>query len=349
MGIGMLVTTYAALTTRSTNADLLLFWGAKAQRFAAARGIDVPYLADPLHWALHSDYPPLLPCLWAFSSLAAANFAWGASLATLPVFAGFLVLAVWGLARLDGDDGVAARSAAVMAAFIACTFPAAGVAGNADPVLVFFEAPALFILLFAADRPGATLIAGAFLAACVLTKFEGVFFVAGLLGASLLVPRRTRIRDTAIMAALPAAALSAWFVYCRSHGLLMYLGHPPRLYLSAERLGAVIRRLTAGASYGVAYAPWIVVFLLLCVTRAPRERWTLALGTAAVTLVADALVYLTAPGDPSLWVQWSGARLLLTPLVCLYAAAISEPGGAAALSRSSGDRTRSTASAAPAA
>jgi hypothetical protein len=27
-------------------------------------------------------------------------------------------------------------------------------------------------------------------------------------------------------------------------------------------------------------------------------------------------MYLTGTGDPTLWIQWSGARLSMTPLVC---------------------------------
>ena len=110
--------------------DLLLFWGAKAERFAIAGGIDVAFLRDRDHWALHSDYPPLLSCVWAFASLVAGRFAWGACLGTLPVFSGFLVLAAWGLARLEQDERGAAASAALLGALLAATLPIAATAGN---------------------------------------------------------------------------------------------------------------------------------------------------------------------------------------------------------------------------
>jgi len=342
------VITYAAFTTRATAADLLLFWGAKAERFAIAGGIDVPFLRDRNHWALHSDYPPMLSCVWAFASLVAGRFAWGACLATLPVFAGLLVLAAWGLARLELDERGAAASAALLAAVLAATLPIAATAGNADPVLLFFEGTALLLLVFARERPGATAIAGALVAAAVLTKFEGGFFAAALVAASLLTGRRNRWREAAILAAFPAAALAGWLAFCRWRALFDFLGHAPRLYVDAGRLAIVVRGLAAGADYGAAWAPWIVAAAVLLLAR-PSRGLGLALGAAAFTAAADVLIYLTSPADPTMWVAWSASRLLLTPLTCLFVAAIASwGGGAGARSRSRDDRTRSAASAAPA-
>jgi hypothetical protein len=345
---GVLLVAYAAMTARATSADLLIFWGAKAERFAAAGGIDVAFLRDPDHWALHSDYPPLLPCLWAFASLAAGRFAWGASLATLPISAGYLVLAAWGLARLEQDENVAAASAALVAALLAAVLPYSGTAGNAEPLLLFFEGTALLLLLFGRGRPGAAGLAGSLLAAGVLTKFEGTFFAAALVAASLLARRPRRWRDAAILATLPAAALLSWLAFCRWQRLFSYLGHAPRLYLDGERLAVVGRELLASATFGLAYTPWVLAAALLVLGRPSWPRLTLALGAAALITAADILIYLTSPDDPTMWVRWSGTRLLLTPLFCLYAGAIAAPGGAAALSRSRDDRTRSAASAAAA-
>jgi hypothetical protein len=347
---GLFVCAYAALTARATSADLLLFWGAKAERFASAGRIDVAFLKDPYHWGLHTDYPPLLPSLWAFASLCAGRFAWGGSLATLPIFAGYLVLAAWGLARLDLDERGAAASAALVAALLAAVLPVSQTAGNADPLLLFFESTALFLMTFGRGRPGAAPLAGAMLAAGVLTKFEGTFFAAAVVAASLLARRPSRWRDAAMLAAFPAAALLSWLVFCRSRHLFTYLGRAPRLYLDSERLAIVGRGLVAYASYGAAYAPWILAAALLLLRRPSGERLGFALGAAAFTLAADALVYLTSPEDPTLWLGWSASRLLLTPLFCLYAAAIAAPAsslGRAEPSRSSRDRTRTAASALP--
>jgi hypothetical protein len=348
---GVLLIAYAAMTARATAADLLLFWGTKAERFAAAGGIDVAFLRDPDHWSIHSDYPPLMPCLWAFASLAAGRFAWGASLATLPIFAGFLVLAAWGLARLEQSENGGAGSAALAAALLAAVLPYSQTAGNADPLLLFFEGTALLLLLFGRDRPAAPALAGALLAAAVLTKFEGTFFAAALVAASLLERRPARWRDAALLTGPPAAALLSWLAFCRARNLFTYLGHAPRLYLVGDRPGIVGRGLLASASFGLAYAPWLLVAALLVLGRPSRARLGLALGTAALTGAADALIYLTSPGDPTLWIGWSGARLLLTPLFCLYAAAIAAPASSApgAPSRFFRGRTRSGASAAPAA
>ena len=350
LAASLAVIAYAAFTTRATAADLLLFWGAKAERFAIAGGIDVAFLRDRNHWGVHSDYPPLLSCVWAFASLVAGRFAWGASLGTLPLFSGLLVLAAWGLARLEQDERGAAASAALLGALLCATLPIAATAGNADPVLLFFEGTALLLLVFARERPGATPIAGALVAAAVLTKFEGGFFAAALVAASLLTgrERRNRWREAAILAAFPAAALAGWLAFCRSRALFDFLGHAPRLYVDAGRLAVVVRGLAAGADYGAAWAPWIVAAALLLLAR-PSRGLGLALGAAAFTAAADVLIYLTSPADPTMWVAWSASRLLLTPLTCLFVAAIASRGvGAGARSRSRDDRTQSAASAAPA-
>lgn len=345
---GLLVCAYASLTTRATSADLLLFWGAKAERFAAAGAIDVGFLKDPQHWGLHTDYPPLLPSLWAFASLCAGRFAWGASLATLPIAAAFLVVASWGLARRGGNEHGAAWAAALVAAMAAATWLVSGTAGNADPMLLFLEGTALLLILFAGEEPGAPLLAGALLAAATLTKFEGTFFAGALSASSLLLGRRGRWRRAATIAVPSAAALLAWIAFCRTRGLFTYLGQAPEFHLGAARLGIVVRGLIASASYDSAYLPWIVAVAVLLAGRPARARLATALGAAALILAADILIYLVSPTDPTLWVAWSGARLLLTPLFCLYAAAA---GGLAeaAPSRSDRGRTRTAVSAAPSA
>ena len=319
--MGLLVCAYASLTARATSADLLFFWGAKAERFASAGGIDVAFLKDRNHWAIHTDYPPLLPSLWAFASLCAGRFAWGASLATLTIAAAFLVLAVWGLARTSENECGATWAAALVAAMLAATWPVSGTAGNADPILIFFEGTALLLVIFAGSKPGAPLLAGALLAAGVLTKFEGTFFVGPLSAASLVVGGRGRWRRAIIIAALPVAALVSWVAFCRSRGLLSFMREPPGLYLNAAHVGIVWRGMMASASYGAAYLPWIVAAVLLILARPPSSRLAAALTCAALILTADFLIYFVSPTDPTLWVGWSGARLLLTPLFCLYAAA----------------------------
>ena len=65
------VVAYAAATARATAGDYVLFWGTKGERFAMARAIDVAFLKDPLHVLMHPDYPPMLPCLYAWGALAA--------------------------------------------------------------------------------------------------------------------------------------------------------------------------------------------------------------------------------------------------------------------------------------
>ena len=94
----------------------------------------------------------------------------------------------------------------------------------------------------------------------------------------------------------------SWLAFCRARNLFTYLGHAPRLYLDGGRPGIVGRGRLASGSFGLAYAPWLLVAALLVLGRPSRARLGLALGTAALTGAADALIYLTSPGDPTLWV-----------------------------------------------
>ena len=65
-GLSVAAAFQAAGTAAATSADLLLFWGPKAEAFAAARAIDAVFLRAPLHPYMHPDYPPLVTNIFAF-------------------------------------------------------------------------------------------------------------------------------------------------------------------------------------------------------------------------------------------------------------------------------------------
>ncbi len=216
---------YAAATARATSADYLYFWGTKGQEFAAARSVDAAFLAEADHSALHSDYPPLLPSLYALGAIAAGRFPWGAALLSAPIFFALMVAAFWGTIRRKMDDSSAALRCAFFAALLGFGWIASDVAGNAEPPLLFFETLALGILVFGERSPSADFAASIALAGCVLTKFEGAFFalaVAGVFG--LLAPSRgrfsARIGGALRLISLPAVALGGWLAFCSRHGLL---------------------------------------------------------------------------------------------------------------------------------
>src|SRR5262249_8848758 len=74
----------ATAAAAATSPDLLIFWGPKAQAFAAARGIDANFLRDPALDYMHASYPPLVTNLYAFASIVAGRFPWGPATLTLP-------------------------------------------------------------------------------------------------------------------------------------------------------------------------------------------------------------------------------------------------------------------------
>ena len=318
--------TYAAATARATSADLMLFWGAKGEKFAQARAVDAAFLGDPEHLYLHPDYPPLWPSLFAFGTMAAGRFAWGASLFTLPFFAGIAALALYGFARPSLGVRTAGELAVVLLALLGFLLIATGCAGNADPPLIAFEVTALSALIFAGDRPPGLAIAGIALAAAVLTKIEGTVFAALVVVATLArVPRGSRRRVLGIVAAPPALALSAWVVFTRLHGLVDVYTFRSGSRLNLAQLPLVLREIHRFADYGVGYAPWFAVAALFVGGRIGKRALTpLAVAVGFAGFIG--YMYLTTGSDPTLFIGWSSNRLLITPLTCIFlAAAASDP------------------------
>jgi len=310
--------TYAAGTGRATSTDLLFFWGAKGQRFAQARSIDVGFLKDPAHLLMHSDYPPMLPCLYAWSALVAGKFAWGAALLSLPVFLTLAVLTFYGFARRALKVREALEQASLLAALLAFVMIAGYTAGNAEPLLVYFEVTALSALIFAAYRREGIPAAALALAGAALTKVEGIVFAALVAaGAILFIGSARRWRCLVLLAGAPALALGAWVLFCRFHGFhevyaLHSISRPTLAHLSA-----VLAQVGHQASYGFWFVPWIAVFILSLpgkLTRASLLALTVAVGFTAFILYA----YLTSTANPHLWIGWSASRVLITPLVCLF-------------------------------
>jgi len=309
---------YAAGSARATSTDLLLFWGTKGQHFARIRSIDAAFLRDPAHLLMHPDYPPMLPCLYAWAALVAGKFSWSAALLSLPVFLALAVLTFFGFARPALGRREAMAQASLLAAVLTLVMVAGYTAGNAEPLLIYFEVAALSALVFAADRPEGVPAAAVALAGAALTKVEGVVF-AGLVagGAVLFIRQARRWQPLTLLTGIPVAALGTWILFCRSHRLpdLFDLHRPskPTLAYLSLVFGDVIHQ----ASYGFWFAPWVLLFLLALPgkhTRPSLLALTVALGFGAFLLYA----YLTSSGNPHLWIEWSAARVLITPLVCLF-------------------------------
>ncbi len=311
--------TFAAMTARITSSDLLLFWGTKGEHFGLAGSIDAAFLGEVNHRFLNVDYPPLWSCLYAYGTLLAGRFAWGAALATLPFFLLLGMIFVWSLGCTHVGSADASAFAALFVSMFGLLQAGSLTAGNADAALLLFEAIALGLLVFARDMPGAVLLSGVVLAGASLLKIEGIAFASALIASYVLVVRPIRWRQFWALAAPPFAAVAAWFLFCRTHGLVDFLAGGKPLVLTSERFGVVFRGMWSAARFGSAYVPWIVVILLI-VGRKTARAGAIAIITAALILVFDVGVYFTTEADPTQWIVWSAPRTLMTPLLALYMA-----------------------------
>lgn len=322
------VVAYAAATARATAADFVLFWAAKGQRFGHARGIDVAFLRDPAHVLMHPDYPPMLPCLYAWATMAAGRFAWGAALLAMPLFLTLSALTLYGFAHPVLGRRRAAEYAGLLSALLGFLMVADMVAGDAEPVLFLFEVLTLSALTFSGGNRAGIAAAAVGLTGAVLTKIEGTVF-AGLvvLAYAPFAARGRRSRTAAALAVPPAAALLGWLAFCWRNGLLEIYraaGHPP---ISLARVPTIAVGVAREGLSGLRAAACAAVAILLLSAWPGRSRRTAAAAAVAAGFVGFMLyMYSTIRTDPALWIQWSAARLLLTPLLCLMFAGIAGEG-----------------------
>ncbi len=294
-----LLTVYGTLTARETCADLLYFWGPKAVRFAAVRGIDVAFLRAPDHFLMHPDYPPLLPLLYAWGAMIAGSFSyWGPLLFTAVLLALTALL-------VPGRGGV------LMAALLAFGYAQALAAGAAEPTLILFEVGALAALTFL-DDPRLASIA---LAGAAMTKVEGAAFVLVAIVAYAIVSRRPL--RALMIAVAPAVLLGSWIAFAKTHGLLdSYLRGSKPLEWSSEAFLMLIK----SASYHAYYLPWLAVLAPL----AFAKRWkraALPLLVAGGSIAYILFFYMHADANRDFWIAVSAERVLLTPLAALAVAA----------------------------
>lgn len=310
---------YAAMTARVTSTDLLYFWGIKGEHFGLARRIDGGWLRE--HAFVNADYPPLLPCLYGLGTSMAGRLAWGATLATLPLFLGLSAMTIRAFTGLRGDSFQAAGFAAVFSSMYAYLFCVLLTAGNADPALLFFETLALCLIVFARERRGASALAGVALAGAALTKLEGIAFSLAVIAAYALAVRPLKARHFIQLAAPALAATAAWIAFCRVNGIVSYIA-PRALFVSADRARVIASGMLSAARFESAYAPWIVAILILALRRPTRET-VFCLLVAAAVAAFDFGVYFTSPIDPTQWIGWAAARTLMTPLLALLMAGMS--------------------------
>jgi hypothetical protein len=313
----------AAASGAATSTDLLAFWGPKSQAFASARTIDTKFLSEPFLNYLHADYPPLITNLFAFGSMAAGRFPWGAAALTFPMLLGALALALPAILSLAAPRTIArACSALIVAALglLGCVFYAAG---NGDPALWLFETLAAAVLIGPTARTkSGQLLAGLLLAGAAGAKVEGLPFAAAIAVLFLLVRRREiRIGPASLFLFAPTVlSLGLWFAFGIARDLFVgYRGYGHFSEIHWDRLGIVLSTI-GDALWSAAFAlPFLLPLVALIVFRKSR----LAIVPAGVCLLLSlffVFTYLHGDPDPRLWISWSAGRIF-SPVAALLAVA----------------------------
>jgi hypothetical protein len=320
--LSLAVFALVALTLWATTPDFVFHWGLKGHRFFLARGVDYPYLARSWGWAIHPDYPNLIPELYAASALAARRFD-PPSLMLWSVFFFALLLAAVreALRGLDPRDLPWGRQAGIALAATALGAFAIGhrMGGGAD----WLPALALVAAIPALSRPPDTagdLQIGVLAAFAAAAKVEGVM-LAGLLCLAQLVRRpalgatlrhRLGIGRLLRLGALPALVILPWWIQVQRYHLFSVMSND---HLTAERTGtafaAILDVLSFSAWHGFSYV--IVLLPLLFLRRSTRPlAWVLS-GQLAFYL----WIYLVSGFETRFYVLTSFPRLLfhLVPAV----------------------------------
>ncbi len=327
------IVTLSVAAGASTSGDFILFWGPKGQAFAAARTLDAAFLKDPFLEYLHASYPPLVPNIFAFSSMVAGRFAWGAATATFPLALAGLAVALPGVLRLGASRAAAHATSAVVVAGLGLIGMETDIAGSGEMPLLFFETLALALLLSpAASRPSTQLLAGLLLGGAAATKVEGLPVV---LAASLLFVglNRGQVQPGRVLLRLlgpTAVAVGVWFAFgAVNDAFLGYRGYGRFLDVhltGSKTVFSGIARALWLIGYGL---PFLAPLILLIARPRPWKPALLPLGSALALAGFLVFTYLHVP-DPALWIDWSAARVFspLVPLLSL--AAVARVGGASA-------------------
>jgi hypothetical protein len=310
---------YAARTASTTSVDLFLFWGPKAEAFASARTIDAAFLRAPLHFDMHPDYPPLVTNVFAFATMLAGRFPWGASTFAFPLVTASLALALPSLLGAGRPKDPAFAVSALVITLTTLLGIALNVAGNADTILLFFEVGAAAILTAPdAGRGSRRLLAGLFLAGAASAKVEGLAFGAAAAALFLLLDRRGRtIRGASLLLVPTGVSLLAWFAFGARNRLFgFYQGYGSFFTLHWESLPLILRTL-AGALSSVAWGlPFLLpIAVLLLASGRSRSAW-IPLGSAVLLSGFFVFTYLHSNFLLVEWIGWSAGRIY-TPVAAL--------------------------------
>jgi hypothetical protein len=307
-----------ALSLWVTTPDFVFHWGLKGHRYFLARGVDYPYLARSWGWAIHPDYPHLVPELYAVSALLAGRFS-PPALLLWSVFFFSLLLAASREALREADPRVRQMGIAVVAVGLGAFAIGNQIAGGAD----WLPALALVAAIPALSRPpdpAGDLQIGVIAACVAAAKVEGVM-LAGFLILAQLARRpaagpRLGIGRLLRLGTLAALVFVPWWIQMRRYHLFTVLSADrltwDRLKVAAP---AILDVLNLPAWHGFSYA--VVLLPLLLLRRGTRPLAFVLGGQLAFYL----WIYVVSALDTRYYVLASFPRLLfhLVPAVMVGA------------------------------
>lgn len=332
-GISVAAVFAASASAAATSPDLLLFWGPKAQAFAAAGTIDAAFLRDLALRYMHPSYPPLVTNLYAFATQIAGRFPWGAAALTLPMLLAVVALALPGVLAPAAPRRIAWATSALLIAALGYLGQALVMAGNADPWLWTFETLAMAILIgpAALSRSG-QLLAGLLLAGAVTAKVEGLLFALAAFALFLLLRRRElRILPATVLLLTPGAvSLGAWFAFeTTRHVFSGYEQYGPFLEIHRERLPGVLSGIGRALWSPGRGLPYLLPLAALLLAPGKRRLLWLPVGVAFVLCVFSVFTYLHGDPDPAPWILWSAGRIFspVAPLLAIAGICGGQPEG----------------------
>ena len=313
--------TLLALTSWIAIPDFFYHWGVKGARFAAARGTDYAFLARPWNWAIHPDYPNLLPELYAVTALLSGGFAEPGMMLWSGIFFALLLAGARSALRQAGVGRFSLQAGVALLALVVGAFGIGNLmAGAADWMIALAVVAAVPPLLRPPDPSGDMTVAfaAAFAAASKIegVPLAGIFVLVQLVrhaGAERRIPWRAALR-----LGLPVAAVVVpWLGQAVRHGLLQASNSGAfEASRAALILPALRETVTSAAWHGFGWAVLLPLPLLL------SRRVRPVAAVAALQLLFDLYVYFTAPVDTGFYVLSSFPRLMFQVIPAILVAAI---------------------------
>lgn len=290
--------------------DFIANWGLKAATFAHHGGIDWSFLRNPWYRWDHPDYPPLLPLVFDFMTLASGR--WTPEILGLanPFFALGLILI---LRSLLADEMRSPRIASLATLAIAPLAMAPWLGIAEGPLIAFGTAGVLLA------RRKLMAPAALFLGCAAMSKNEGTALLIAVL-AGLIAARRWR--DP--LRLWPALAIAApWYVARVVFSLGTDIASGPVLARALARLRAPGELVAAFATYRTGLPLlWIGIAagVILGIRFAGDEIFVL--GSMAVQYLFYFGAYLVTEKDVGWHIRWSWERLAAQGMATLAFVAV---------------------------